>query len=91
MGFANKNDRHATHLSPRELLFNGLHPASVPPTSYGTGSDVAWCGYRYIHVSSPLAVGIRDYINLSMHINDLSETKNEISLGRVSLISEILF
>jgi len=31
MGLANKNDRHATHLSPRELLFNGLHPASVPP------------------------------------------------------------
>lgn len=27
MGLANKNDRHATHLSPRELLFNGLHPA----------------------------------------------------------------
>lgn len=31
MGLANKNDRHATHLSPRELLFNGLHSASISP------------------------------------------------------------
>jgi len=40
MGLANKNDRHATHLSPRELLFNGLHPASVPAV-LGPRGDVA--------------------------------------------------
>lgn len=61
MGFANKNDRHATHLSPRELLFNGLHPASVPPPSCGTacGSDVASREYRYIHFLASRLVGIR--------------------------------
>lgn len=96
MGFANKNDRHATHLSPRELLFNGLHPASgllrhlVVPVVTLLRADID------IHVSSPLAVGIRgtaDYINLSMHISDLpeigcsAENKTSLIVNRISLIS----
>lgn len=80
MGFANKNDRHATHLSPRELLFNGLHPASVPPPPCGTacGSDVASREYRYTYTFPRLSprghtCGTADFINLSRHISDLSE------------------